>query len=102
MFLFTIAAKPKPDNIEHKKSGGAYVDAYIDFKEEEAVVVLARYYIEDAVWFTEHTDEVSWLSKKDAKKEKKQYEYFLQAKECGSCLLFNIWPIDAEDAETKH
>ena len=33
MCIFTILAKPKTDHEEHKEQGGAYVNAYIDFKE---------------------------------------------------------------------
>ncbi len=102
MFLFTIVAKPKPENEEHKEEGGAYVNAYIDFKEEEGAEVIARYYIEDAGWYAEETDEVSWLTEKDIKKNEEDYQYFKEAKECGSSLVFNTWSIDAEDAETKH
>ncbi|WP_299873591.1 hypothetical protein [uncultured Cocleimonas sp.] len=102
MFIFTIVAKPKPDNNESKELGGAYVNAYINFKDEEGAEVIARYYIEDAGWYAEETDEVSWVFKGDLKKSEERYQYFKEAKASGSCLVFNTWPIDAEDVETKH
>ena len=101
MYLFTIIAKPKPDNLDHKESGGAFVNAYIDFKEEEGAEVLARYFIEDSGWYAEETDEVSFLSKSDLEKDSEEYEFFQEAQENGSCLVFHSWPKD-DDTETKH
>ena len=43
MFLFTIIAKPGPEiEVIDKEIGGAYVNVWVNFPEEEAAEVVAR------------------------------------------------------------
>ncbi|MCP4696061.1 MAG: hypothetical protein GY862_04320 [Gammaproteobacteria bacterium] len=64
MFLFTFQAIVKPGSeIAHDKKfknvGGAYVNAWVNFKESEGAELLARFYIEDAGWIIERRTEQS-------------------------------------------
>lgn len=46
MFLFTIIAKPSPENDEIDDDiGGAYVNVWVNFAEQDAAEVVAHYYI---------------------------------------------------------
>ncbi|MCP4551051.1 MAG: hypothetical protein GY834_03180, partial [Bacteroidetes bacterium] len=59
----------------------------------------------DAGWIADNTENVSWVSEEDYDEKDECYEYFVEAKEHGSCLVFHTWPADAEDAadsEVKH
>lgn len=98
MFLFTIVAKPSPDNEEYKNAGGAYINVWIDFKEQEAAEAIAKFYIEDSDWVTEETGEVSWVTEEEIDSDD-DYLCFMEAKECGSCLVFHSWP---ENDGIKH
>ena len=103
MFLFTIIAKPGPE-IEEKDDdiGGAYVNVWVNFPEEDAAEVVARYYIKDAGWVPGLTTETSWVVEGDYKKGDDYKQYYLEALSDGSCLVFNQWPKDAEDSDVEY
>jgi hypothetical protein len=99
MFLFVIVAKPKSSNDDFNKFKGAYVKVYINFKDELGAEILARHYIDDVGWEFEKIDKVSWLTKKEAKKEELAFKSFLMAKENGRSLVFHAW---SKDPKLKH
>ena len=103
MFLFTIKAKPDPTNEEIEDDvGGAYVNVWVNFPEEEAAEVVAWFYIEDAGWIPESTLQTSWVDEEDYEEDDEYRECFLEAVREGSSLLFNVWPKDAEDADVDY
>ena len=65
MFLFTIRAKPDPENDEVDDDvGGAYVNVWVNFPEAAAEVV-AWFYIKETGWVPEMTIETSWVYEED-------------------------------------
>lgn len=103
MFLFTIAAKPGPEIEEVDNDvGGAYVNVWVNFPEEGAAEVVARFYIKNAGWVPELTTETSWVVEKDYEEDDDYREYYLEAMRDGSCLVFHQWPKDAEDSDVDY
>ena len=103
MFLFTIRAKPDPENDEVDDDvGGAYVNVWVNFPEEEAAEVVAWFYIKEAGWVPELTIETSWVDEEDYEEDDEDRECFREAVRDGSCLLFNEWPKDAEDSDVDY
>ena len=103
MFIVIIRSAPDPEaepTPETEDIGGAYVSGWIDFKDADGAVELAKYYIEESGWVAEELIEVI-----DAERELCDEEdclYFDQAAADGYCLVFAMWPKDAEDADIDY
>ena len=98
MFLFTIIAEP---DLEHHNAAefedieGAYVNVWIDFPEQEAAEVLARFYINKEGWIDKALDEKPvWIDDMNTKDE--SYPFYKEALEYGSAMLFNTIPKEEE------
>lgn len=103
MYLFTIRAKPDPDNEDIDDDvGGAYVNVWVNFPEQDAAEVVAKYYISEAGWIPDLTLEIHWVDEEDYEANDEDKDYFMEALQDGSCLVFNQWPKDAEDADTEY
>lgn len=103
MFLFTIRAKPDPSNqTVDRDVGGAYVNVWVDSPEKDAAEAIARHYISDAGWFSEMTMEAIWVIENDYDENSEDREFFLEAQENGSCLVFNQWSKSTDDSDTDY
>ena len=99
MFLFTILAKPGPEIEEEDPSiGGAYVSVWVALPEQEGAEVVARCHIKDAGWLPARTTDVHWVVEGDYEEGDENRQYYLEAQRYGSCVCFDEWPKDAEDA----
>ena len=106
MFLFTFLAKINPESriahdAEFKDVGGAYVNAWIHFKEYEGAEMLAKFYIEEECWTIERKTKHTKIKKKHCKK-KKDKQYYRETLDYGYSLVFNMWRKNAEDADTDY
>jgi len=100
MFLFRILSEPNPANDEVDGDvGGAYVNVWVDFPDQDAAEVIARYYIKEAGWVPLLTEETFWVEESDYKEGDQNREYFLEALENGSCTVFYTWPKDGSEPE---
>ncbi len=103
MFLFTIKARPDPANHEIGDDvGGAYINVWVNFPEQEAAEVIAKFYITDSGWIPELTTDISWVVEENYNEEDEDREYFLEALTYGSFLVCHQWPKDAEDSNTEY
>ncbi|TQV76057.1 hypothetical protein FKG94_15725 [Exilibacterium tricleocarpae] len=90
MFIFTITAKPYPNNKDVDKDvTGASIKAWINFPEREAAEMVANFYIHQNGWGPENTTEALWVEEKDIAEEDR--EFYREALEYGSTFIFNIW-----------
>lgn len=101
MFLFVIEAIPKPTSPHFEEVGGAYVQCWIDFIQEQGAEHLARYYLEEEGWQPLHVEEVHFLGREDIEDDSDSLPYFLEAKQDGLSLVFHTWPIGAEEDEEE-
>ena len=93
MFIYVIKAKPTAKSKYSKDIAGAYVNCWIDFKDSRAGQRLAEMLIEDADWTVLSKRPGRWEYKtlRDVLPEERQY--YREAKESGSSLVFNMWPL---------
>lgn len=102
MYLFTIAATPKPENEGGKDIEGAFVTALIDFIEEKGAEAIARLYIEGSGWNVEEINDTTWIDEKNMVPDHEHYQDYLEAKETGAYLMFRHWKKKTEEPQTKH
>jgi hypothetical protein len=99
MYLFTIKAIPnlkKLNTSEFDDIAGALVNVWIDFPEEEAAEVLARFYIKKENWIDQESQEKPvWVD--DVETHDEAYPFFKEACEYGSALVFNMIPEEEDD-----
>ena len=101
MFLFTFRSRLKPKSEAAQRlsdMGGAYVNCYIQFKDYEAAEKLAKLLIKEDGWIPEEMTD-AWRVQKNKLKTKKHKQYYSEAIKYGYCLVFHLWPKDAEDAD---
>ncbi len=91
MFLINALAKPKKSSEHYDEVIGAYVSLYIDYKDIEGALRLAKFYIKDEGWkVTKIEDEYFTLDTiNDVDEEQK--EFYEEAKEYGYTIVFNCY-----------
>jgi len=104
MFLFTIRSRVNPKSAYAKENpdvGGAYANCYISFKDYDAAHKLAKVLIREQGLIPEKDTE-AWKLQKQKLKTKKDKQYYAEALKFGYCLVFHVWPKDAEDADVDY
>ena len=104
MFLFTFRSRLNPKSKESGRLsdiGGAYVNCWINFKDQEAAEKLAKLLIKEQGWIPETITDESRVLKKSLKK-KKDKQYYSDAIKYGYTLVFHLWPKDAADADVDY
>jgi hypothetical protein len=99
MYIFTFVARPNPKRRIDKaarRAAGAYVNAYIVFKDSLYAEKLAKEMIRDCGWISYKTIDRSKYFKRDAQ-TKKARQYYREAITYGHCLVFHCWPKNAPD-----
>lgn len=98
MYIFTISATPQPDNTEIDQDvAGALINIWINFPEEQAAELIARFYIAEAGWVAGETEEVNQVTDTDYQEGDEDYIYYKDALRDGSCLVFHEWTKEADD-----
>ena len=104
MFLFSIRSRVNPKSKyarENPEVGGAYANCYISFKDYDAAHKLAKLLIREQGLIPERDFE-AWKLQKQKLKTKKDKKYYAEALKFGYCLVFHVWPTDAEDADVDY
>ncbi len=94
MFLITIRARPAETNEYYGQAGGAYVNAYINFNDPWGAQKLAQLYLQDAGWLPEETENVEKITGEPPEEVREHVE---QAQRDGYAIVYNCWPVGAED-----
>lgn len=102
MLCLMLIATPDADNDEFKQVGGAYVNCWIDFPQEDGAEMLARHYITQAGWLPGKLEECGLVSEEQYHDEAEPLAYFREAKESGVSLAFYCWPNEAEDTDVEY
>ncbi|KAB1153848.1 hypothetical protein [Tenacibaculum aiptasiae] len=91
MFLINALAKPRKSSEHYDEVIGAYVSLYIDYKDIEGAIRLAKFYIKDEGWkVTEIEEEYFTLDSVDDVDED-QKELYEEAIEYGYSIVFNCY-----------
>lgn len=103
MYIFTIPATPQEDNTEIEADiAGALINIWINFPDEQAAELVARFYIAEAGWDAGETTEVNEVTEADYGEGDEDLVYYQDALRDGSCLVFHEWTKEAEDLEEAY
>jgi hypothetical protein len=99
MWYFLIRAAPRPGTDLAQEAGGAYINCWVNFQLEEGAEHLAKFYIEQAGWAPEETEESKWVERESYDDEPEGLQYFLEAEADGASFVFNSWDIEDQEDE---
>ncbi len=95
MFLITIRSYPKKREGKLRKVGGAYINCWIDFKDQRGAVELAKASIRRSGWVPRQITEIK--VKTPGNTDKKSRRFFKEARKFGYSFAYYMWSIDAPD-----
>jgi hypothetical protein len=106
LFHIIIVATPEPEAADYGVAGGAFVNCWVDADDLRAAERRAVALIHQAGWRPQRFDEWSIVTrekyvdcKADREEEPDLCKFVEQAFTDGEVCIFNIWPVDAPDAE---
>ncbi|WP_271407080.1 hypothetical protein [Tenacibaculum soleae] len=91
MFLINALAKPKKSSEHYDEVLGAYVSLYIDYKDIEGALRLAKYYIKSEGWKVTEIEEEYFTLDSVADVDEDQKELYNEAIEYGYTIVFNCY-----------
>lgn len=93
MYLINIQAKPKKKNDHYDTIAGAFASIYVDYKDLNGAVNLAKYYVKREGWkVTSVDDEYFTLNSiDDVEQEQDQLDLYNEAIEYGFSIIFNCY-----------
>jgi len=96
MYLINLQAKPKKESEYYDDYVGAFVSVYVDYKDINGAVALAKYYVKEEGWkVTKVDDEYFTLnSVEDLGEEEGQEELYNEALEYGYAIILNCYEED--------
>src|SRR4030095_8239501 len=95
MWYFLMKATPKAGSDAEEKAG-AYVNCWINFQLEDGAHQLARFYLEQAGWRVEATEESNWVEREYYDSNPDGLKYFNEAETDGASFVVNTWPTNGE------
>lgn len=99
MWYFIIEVSPKPETPPATETGGAFVNCWIDYREQSGAEQLAKFYLEQDGWQYEETQEARWVEKEEYDDDPEGMQYFSDAETNCACFVVNRWPVNGEDNE---
>jgi len=87
--------------VEFSDVAGAYVNCWINFKDFDASVKLAKILLRERGFIPEKRTD-AWVMQKKHLKTKKQKQHYAEALKYGYSLVFNLWMKDAPDADVDY
>jgi hypothetical protein len=99
MWYFILRVSPKPNTELAKEAGGAYVNCWINFREKEGAEHLAKFYLEQAGWNHEETQEASWVEKEDYDDDPEGMQNFLEAETDSGSFVVQQWGLNGEEED---
>lgn len=99
MYLINIQAKPKKESEYYDDYLGAFVSVYIDYKDLNGAINLAKYYVNEEGWKIDKVEEEYFTlnSIDDVSDEDGQIELYKEALEYGYAIIFNCYEEDEEE-----
>ena len=91
MFFINALAKPKKTSEHYDEVIGAYVSLYIDYKDIEGAIRLAKFYIKDEGWKVTEIEEEYFTLNSVSEVEDDQKELYKEAIEYGYSIVFNCY-----------
>ncbi|WP_420552467.1 hypothetical protein [Tenacibaculum aiptasiae] len=91
MFLINALAKPRKSSEHYDEVIGAYVSLYIDYKDIEGAIRLAKFYIKDEGWKVTEIEEEYFTLDSVNDVDDDQKELYEEALEYGYSIIFNCY-----------
>ncbi|CAA0169612.1 hypothetical protein ACE1MK_13830 [Tenacibaculum maritimum] len=91
MFLINALAKPKKETEQYGEVVGAYVSLYIDYKDIEGAIQLAKFYIKEEGWKVVKVEEEYFVLDSSEDVEEDQVPLYREALEDGYAIIFNCY-----------
>lgn len=93
MYLINIQAKPKKKSEHYDTIAGAFASVYVDYKDVNGAVNLAKYYVKQEGWKVESVDDEYFTlnSIDDVEQEQDQLDLYNEALEYGYSIIFNCY-----------
>ncbi|CAA0146594.1 hypothetical protein [Tenacibaculum maritimum] len=91
MFLINVLAKPKKETEQYGEVVGAYVSLYIDYKDIEGAIQLAKFYIKEEGWKVVKIEEEYFVLDSSEDVEEDQVPLYREALEDGYAIIFNCY-----------
>lgn len=107
LFLITIEARPKPDSVEFGEVGGAFVNCWVDADDLRTAERRAVALIQENGWQPHRFDDcemvtrATYIDRKLTDDGLDLREIVKQAFIDGEVCVFNTWPVDVPDAESR-
>ena len=91
MFQIIAEAKPNESSSDFEQLEGAVVIIFIDYKDIDGAIQLAKYYIEDNDWSVTKIEEAYYnIKSKDVMDESYQ-QYYNEILEYGYSIIYNAY-----------
>lgn len=99
MYLINIQAKPKKKSDYYKQYAGAFVSVYVDYKDLNGAINLAKYYVNEEGWkVVKVEDEYFTLNAvEDVNNDESQIELYNEALVYGYAIILNCYEEDEEE-----
>ena len=98
MYKIIAHVKPTPELEFDQEVKGAYVSAYIDYKDLDGALVLTKYYIQENGWeFIEWDEEYNELGGMEEMADENK-QYYAEIMEYGYCMVYHMYA-QIEDEE---
>ncbi|MDB0602470.1 hypothetical protein PL373_15235 [Tenacibaculum maritimum] len=91
MFLINVLAKPKKETEQYGEVVGAYVSLYIDYKDIEGAIQLAKFYVKEEGWKVVKVEEEYFVLDSPEDVEQNQVALYREALEDGYAIIFNCY-----------
>ncbi len=96
IYYLLIEARPCINNDESKEFGGAYVNCWVNAKNQQSAIKTAEHYIDSEGWETVNVEEV-YLSDRNYYEDKPDLQScFDSACKYGIGAIFNTWAIEED------
>ena len=99
IYYLLIQARPYTNNDEAKEVGGAYINCWVNAKNQKSAIKIAKHYIDSEGWETISIEEVYLSSRNYYDDEPDSQSCFDSARKYGIGAIFNTWAIE-DDASS--
>jgi hypothetical protein len=97
IYYLLLEGKPAKNNEESKEAAGAYINCWVNAKNETIAKDKAIKYINGQGWESLNIEEIYITCRERYLDEPDSLECFEQAINCGIGAIFYTWPINDED-----
>lgn len=97
MLLINLHAVPTKQTDYFDEFIGAYISVYINFKDVDGAMQLAKFYVEKEGWVVNNIEEDYYEIEDVTDLDEEQQELFEEAQEYGYTMVFNAYETSTEE-----